>query len=476
MKKNILLIILFISSLACLGQEPTEVGSVANNTSLSIVNANLKRYALPNSDNFISLKIKNEGTTVINSLNVNWTDGLNTHNATVKTSIAPSQTKTIQHPIPVNFSDIVDKTITTTLSEVNASPNFRSTSNSVSTKFNTLTKKGTKAVLVEEGTGTWCGWCPRGAVALEELTKKYPKTFIGVAVHVRDTMKDKNYRESSGFRRYPSIHIDRTLMHQKFENTEGVEKFYKQRIDEETPADLSAEITKSGNDISIKAQAEFYTDIASAQLRLGVVVIENGVTGASKHFNQQNMYSGGDYGPMGGYEDKPNPVPAKDMVYDHVGRALLGTYRGQKGSVPTTIKAGDKVDYTFNYSIPKEFDIKNMHVIVTLSSEENRGELINAKEVAIKDDLSTTKNTFMSAVKMYPNPANDVLNINFEAENTDYDITITDLLGKIVLEKHYTKLSGKQAFSIPMTALSKGTYLVTLSNSNASNSKMIIVD
>lgn len=37
-------------------------------------------------------------------------------------------------------------------------------------------------VVVEEGTGTWCGYCPRGTVAIKRMNEKYPDQFIGIAV------------------------------------------------------------------------------------------------------------------------------------------------------------------------------------------------------------------------------------------------------------------------------------------------------
>ena len=41
----------------------------------------------------------------------------------------------------------------------------------------------TKRVLFEEATGTWCQWCPRGAVYMDSLHKVYPTTAMLVAVH-----------------------------------------------------------------------------------------------------------------------------------------------------------------------------------------------------------------------------------------------------------------------------------------------------
>src|SRR5579883_3105551 len=46
----------------------------------------------------------------------------------------------------------------------------------------------TRKVLLEEFTGSWCGWCPRGIWAIQQLETKYPNNFIPVAFHNSDPM------------------------------------------------------------------------------------------------------------------------------------------------------------------------------------------------------------------------------------------------------------------------------------------------
>lgn len=472
LKNTVQLIVFFITTLYCLGQEPTQVGSIVNNT-LDIVDIEINRYALINSNNYISLKIKNQGKNTISSLNITWSDGTTTQEAFVRTNIKPNEIKTVKHPAPIKFSSAIEKTITASVAKVNTSTNFVATTSSAAVKFNTVTRSGTKAVVIEEGTGTWCGWCPRGAVALDYMTKKYPKTFVGIAVHVRDPMLHKPYRESAGFRRYPTINIDRDIKQKAFESVEEVEDFYNERKDLKVPADLDAKITANGKELSVIAKAEFLTNLSSHQLRLGAIVVESGVTGTTKKYNQQNMYSGGDYGPMGGYEDKPNPVPAKDMVYDHVGRALLGTYSGQKGSIPSSVKTGDIAEYTFNYTVPEEYNIKNIHIVIVLIDKEN-GKIINAKDVPVKSILSTDDITFKTKFKVYPNPTLNDINIAFDALKGNYTLTITDMLGKVISNYKYTSISGTQNINIPIHHLSKGNYLITIATQKSSYSKMII--
>lgn len=52
-----------------------------------------------------------------------------------------------------------------------------------------LSQMYSRKVVVEEGTGTWCGYCPRGIVAMEAMAEKYPDNFIGIAVHSGDEMQ-----------------------------------------------------------------------------------------------------------------------------------------------------------------------------------------------------------------------------------------------------------------------------------------------
>ena len=67
------------------------------------------------------------------------------------------------------------------------------------------------------------------------------------------------------------------------------------------------------------------------------VVVEDGVRGTGSGYNQVNAYSGGANGPMGNYHNLPNPVPAAQMVYDHVARAILGNWVGTEASLPTSV-------------------------------------------------------------------------------------------------------------------------------------------
>ncbi|MFI5202435.1 MAG: hypothetical protein ACHQNE_08605, partial [Candidatus Kapaibacterium sp.] len=40
-----------------------------------------------------------------------------------------------------------------------------------------------RRVMLEEFTGAWCGWCPRGALAIQQIKEGYPGQIFAVSFH-----------------------------------------------------------------------------------------------------------------------------------------------------------------------------------------------------------------------------------------------------------------------------------------------------
>ena len=49
-------------------------------------------------------------------------------------------------------------------------------------------------VVMEEFTGTWCGWCPRGMRAVELLSEIYGDRFIPIGVHYNDVFESADFK------------------------------------------------------------------------------------------------------------------------------------------------------------------------------------------------------------------------------------------------------------------------------------------
>lgn len=443
---------------------------------ISLLNVDLNRYSLRSVSNPISFTIKNNGDTAISSLELNWNDGVS-HKAKVETHIPAGETAVIAHPVPVEYNSVLEKSIEVSVSKVNGNNNFIGNTASSVVKINTLTRAAKKAVFFEKATGTWCGNCPAGIVIFKELYKKHKGTFVGVAIHGggRDEpMEFASYLKSTRLNRFPTGDVDRVKRDQVFMDRAVTNNLYNERIKVEAPADLSASVVADGAKIEVKTKAKFYSDFSSAKFKFSVVLTEDNVTGTSSGYNQANYYATRGQ-EMGGFENKPNPVPAKDMVYNHVARALMGGYDGEEGSIPSTIKSGQEVEYTFNHTLPKE-ETKNYNLVIVLIDGSN-GNVVNVKEVKLDEALSVGKvDATFSSLKMYPNPANAQLNIAFEALSKNYTVTIYDMVGREVLKQNYTTTLGKQKLEVSTSKLKSGSYIASVSSGKSSYSQVVIIE
>ena len=430
----------------------------------------IDRYVLANSNTTLTAEVTNVGANAITMLEIDWNDGTN-HAESVSVNIAPGASASVAHPTIVNYAAAVEKNISVTINTVNGAVDGDPSNNSGSALHNTLSQQTSKAVVIEEGTGTWCGWCPRGAVAMDYMIETCPTNFIGVAVHNGNPMTVQEYDGNMNLPGYPSANVDRAILGASV--SQGLfEQYYNERVALGVPANVSVTASGSGANVTIDASASFYTPVASANFRLAVVITEDGVTGTGSGYNQANYYSGGGQGNMGGYESLPDPVPAADMVYDHVGRALLGGFNGQPGSVPGSITDGQVASYSFNYSVPSSSDRDNMHAVVMLINS-TTGEIVNASQISIAEEASVLDLNTVD-FNVYPNPASDAVNVSFEAIG-ETSVSIMDLQGRILATQFASSANGTQVITFATEGFAKGTYVVSVkANGLTSNTNVVI--
>jgi len=243
----------------------------------------------------------------------------------------------------------------------------------------------TKYVLAEEGTGTWCQWCTGGIAEMRELKKNYPN-LIAVEVHGNDPMENVDYDAASAFQGFPTGHFDRASLSVSVPSWEAT---LQTRLALVPPADVDVTYAfdASTRDLDVTVEGTFF-DSLNGDYRFAAIVIENGITGPSPSYDQSNSYSGGANGPAGGFEDMPNPVPAAMMVYNNVGRELLGGYDGEQGSLPSVIASGEVHDHTFSIALSEDYNEEYVRV-VGIIIDANTGVVVNAGK---SDYLNGTTN------------------------------------------------------------------------------------
>src|SRR5690606_6335502 len=445
------------------------VKTISNND-VSLESANIQEYILANQSTSLELELKNVGANEISSVTVNWNDGTD-HVATIPVTIAAGETATVNHPTALNYSTATSYTIDVIITEVNGNTDPDMSNNSQSTSLRAISQDGGTKALIEEGTGTWCQYCPRGMVAMEYMYDNHSDKFVGIAVHNGDPMTNTEYDNAVSFTGFPGMHMDRTYKDVGV-SLEIMESYVLWRSAIPNPISIDIETSVSGNQLTVDASATFHSNYTNANLRLAAIVIENNVTGTTSGYIQVNAYAGGGNGPMGGYENLPYYVPASQMVYDHVGRALLGGYNGVVGSVPATLTDGQTANYTFNYTIPAAYDIDRIHVAVVVIDAET-GYILNSNSAYV-GTLGVNNPAINSGFSVYPNPANDIVNLQFNQDGK-FAVKVYDVTGKEVLAKAPEFLTSNAALSLNVSSLSQGIYIISIEGESQSFSQKLII-
>jgi hypothetical protein len=160
------------------------------------------------------------------------------------------------------------------------------------------------------------------------------------------------------------------------------------------------------------------------------------------------------------------------MVYDHVGRALLGGYSGQANSVPVSITDGQVISYDFTYNVPATSNSAKMYAVALLIDNAT-GEIVNANKQSISG-ANVNELANMELI-IYPNPASSEVNVSFEATNNDYAVSLMDLQGRVIAAKNMTNLNGTQVVSFSTENVAKGSYIVTVTVDGLTTTKNVVI-
>lgn len=155
--------------------------------------------------------------------------------------------------------------------------------------------------LMEEYTGCWCGYCPRGFVALQLMNKLYPDDFVAVSYHNADAMEimsSSDYPSTvSGF---PVSFVDRTYEVDPYMGADmtyyhfGIKDLWNSLREEFTPAniDVTAVLSDAGDKVSVSANVSFVQAPEGSDYGVEFMLVADDLHGEGSSWQQSNYYSG----------------------------------------------------------------------------------------------------------------------------------------------------------------------------------------
>ena len=238
----------------------------------------------------VTTKIANFGSVTATEYDLSFTaEGYN-NVVTCKTPLASGETASIVTLLE-NVPDGVGlvNPLTVTVTRIAEGEDVNPSDNSV-----VVSAKVARNVVVEEFTGTGCGWCPRGLVGMKKMRDIYGSRFVGIGLHQynsNDPMYISDY-ENLPFQGAPQCIVNRGTLTDPYYGTDN----------EDICHDMDNEIAKGAN-VSVAVEGD-YNEAKTAVnatvkinsfanlsgLRLSLVLIADSVIGTSNSWKQSNYY------------------------------------------------------------------------------------------------------------------------------------------------------------------------------------------
>lgn len=354
---------------------------------ISLDSYQLKKYIKPDEIADLTITIGNIGLETLNSVELNYQVNDNPVQTVLADNLGLTFGNTLItiHDDPISFSEPGKYDLIVWLSNLNGGSDDNNSNDTIQGQFYVVSSTFEKTVLLEEFTGTWCGWCPDGFLVLEELLETHDN-LIGVCLHAGDIMATADTEEVAGAFEtfFPGASVDRYMV-----NSEGVildrgnwESGVIQRSSMAVPVDVDfiPSYNSVTREIVIDASAQFSQEMTE-DFRFNCYVVEDNIDEDAADYDQQNYYSQNDNFPVHPYYDEPEVMT--DFVHNHVVREMLGGAWGAKGSIPATVEAGETYTHQFTYSLPVDFNAEQISLVVVVQEYDEdytKREIHNAKE------------------------------------------------------------------------------------------------
>lgn len=295
------------------------------------------------------------------------------------------------------FSLIAALLLCTTASAQTEPQSTTATAQSTAIAQSTVTLQATAAPqlyprtqVIEEGTGTWCGFCPFGIEILENLYKEVKDVpYIVIAVHQaqnafsREPMEVYDYRFLT-FQGFPEVWINRKKRTGLFNHE--IPLALKEQS-QQTPFNIKTKITKTDTfDYDITLTTTLGFDNHNTSLRIQYVLVEDHV-GPYMQANYAQNYA--QYFPHSAWLNKPNPA---QTFYNDVARAIypVGESAEREGVLPTEMRRGVPVSQTFHIFLPGSVQNASRLRIVGLLLDTQTGEILNADQQKLPTVVGTS--------------------------------------------------------------------------------------
>ena len=376
------------------------LGNVEANSAATDINAEV--YAAVGSGFSVPLTITTYGSDPIESIECDYAaDG---YNGTVKVTIEKPAKASFLSSLDLSvalppIAERCEKNLNISLTKINGQVN-NNVGKSCIGKLTVVSEIPVLRPLVEEYTGSTCGFCPRGITGFDNMKKLYGDLFVGVTYHSLDPLsiiEPTDYPNPAPA--LPVAWINRVYETDPYfgDNAIGLSSFglddvWERYASRFTPVSLSVKAAFSDDNseiIDISSTLKFVKNTGEHDYRMVYMLIANDLS--DEEWFQDNKYSG-EYGKWPSDLDwlVEQPKYINNMHYDDV--VVLSTpARGIEGTLPKMIEVDKAIESKWKIDVTKAVSLEGkllvqdkskLHVVAAVVDAET-GEILNSAMTSV---------------------------------------------------------------------------------------------
>ena len=350
----------------------------------------------------IPITITNKGMNAVKSIAYTITseDGeINEEGKKSFTAISNNVSKTFNISFEAGKEPVkAQRTFTVTM--VNDEPNTAFANSGTGFVITLKEEKQVKPV-IEEFTGTWCGWCPRGIVGMDKVHEEYGDKVVQIAAHSgsSDPMQISAYSSiiNTYCDGYPGSITDRQF--EADPSFSGLRSALSQAFNRVPPAaiELYAEwATEEQKAVVFNTTTSFAYSGYNNQYAIAFVLVEDGLKGTGSNWAQQNYYSDQtSSGDMEWWGKQGSPVTG--IEFNHVAVAGWNVQNGIDNSVNPNFDPDTPQYFSYTGSISSNSLIQDKRKLkaIAILVDRSTGKVVNAAQSEIAD-FATAVNSVTS--------------------------------------------------------------------------------
>lgn len=302
-------------------------------------------------------------------------------------------THTVEIPFAAT-SEIGKSAVTLTVTKVNGAENACAIKTATGTLY-TVEREFVKRSVVEEYTGTGCGFCPRGHVGMHNMRELYGDQFVGIAMHQFNSSDPMYYTSYSlGFQGAPSCMVNRSSG--DLDPYNDLPKAFMASLKEMPLIDVSVEGAFSEDTAYVYAKASVES-LVSGDYDIAYMLIADNLSGTTKSWKQSNYFAKG----SGVYNSQSSMPEDLQFLWD-AGSSYAATYNDvlisssyvsskNKATLPSLVANGSVNSY-YTLTMPTKKALKeairscgNEVYVIAMVLDKKTGAIVNARKAKVAD-------------------------------------------------------------------------------------------